>query len=146
MRLALLGLLVACSSSGAPAPAPAPKTTADPAQSEAVTAQLERGKQLFADKCSECHGDAGQGTDDGPALVGTTALPKQPRAGAKRTAVFRTAADVFVFASRNMPADDRASLTADEYLAICAFALAANGVTLERPLDQTGAQAIVLHP
>ena len=145
MRLALLGLLAACSSSAAPAPAPAPKP-ADPPQSEAVAAQLERGKQLFADKCSECHGDTGQGTDDGPTLVGATALPKQPRAGAKRTAVFRTAADVFVFASRNMPADDRASLTADEYLAICAFALTANGVTLERPLDQTGAQAIVLHP
>lgn len=120
--------------------------SAPPAQSEALTAQVARGKQLFADRCSDCHGDAGQGTDDGPTLVGATALPKQPRPGAKRTVVFRTAADVFVFASRNMPADDRASLTADEYLAICAFALTANGVTLERPLDQTGAQAIVLHP
>ena len=144
MRSALLGLLVACSSSSS-APAPVPKA-AEPVHDEAVTAQVERGKRLFADRCSDCHGDAGQGTDDGPALVGATALPTQPRAGAKRTVLFRTAADVFAFASRNMPADDRASLTADEYLAICAYALTANGATLDRPLDQTGAQAIVLHP
>lgn len=145
MRPALLALLIGCQSSGASSPQPAPKPVAAP-QSEAVTAQIEQGKQLFADRCADCHGDAGQGTDDGPMLVGAEALPAEPRAGAKRTASFHTAGDVFAFVSRNMPADDRASLTADEYLAICAFALTANGVKLDRPLDQTGAQAIVLHP
>ena len=157
MRPALLACLIGCSQgSSTPAPRPKPVATgtpvasvAQPAHQADVDAQVARGKQLFARCCAECHGSSGQGTDDGPPLVGTGVLPLEPRAGeggsAKRDVKFRTAGDVYVFAMRNMPADDPASLTADEYLAIVAFALSANGVTIEAPLDAELAQAIALH-
>ena len=59
---------------------------------------------------------------------------------------FRTAADVFAWASKHMPGDAPGSLSTDQYLAIFAFDLTANGVKLEAPLDAAKAQATVLHP
>jgi mono/diheme cytochrome c family protein len=109
-------------------------------------AQIDQGKQLYGEKCAKCHGDAGQGTDKGPPVVGKEAFPQQPRPGAKRDADFHTAADVFAWASKHMPGDAPGSLTTDQYLAIFAFDLTANGVTLEQPLDGAKAASIVLHP
>lgn len=124
-----------------------PTTPASPASPEAaVAAQIDQGKQLYVAKCAKCHGDAGQGTDKAPPVVGKDAFPQQPRAGAKRDVEFRTAADVFAWTSRHMPADAPGSLSTDEYLAIFAFDLTANGVALAAPLDGPAAQAIVLHP
>lgn len=124
---------------------PAPAAPSDnPA--DRVAAQIEQGKQLYVDKCAECHGDAGQGSDQAPPVVGPEAFPLHPREGAKRTADFHTAADVFAFASTQMPPDAPGSLTTDQYLAIFAFDLTANGVKLTVPLDAAAAQAIVLHP
>lgn len=134
--VAALAFVAACH----PAVPPAAVPTAS------VTAQIEQGKQLYVDKCAKCHGDAGQGTAKGPVVVGKDAFPLDPRPGAKRDAKFHTAADVFAWATRAMPADDPASLTPAEYLAIFAFDLTANGVQLTRPLDAATAQAIVLHP
>jgi cytochrome c len=140
MKLLSLSLfLVACShkSSAPPPAAPAPAT---------IEAQVAQGKQLYVEKCSKCHGDAGQGTKDGPPVVGKDAFPLDPRPGAKRDAKFHTAADVFAWATKNMPANDPASLTTDQYLAVFAFDLTANGVKLDHPLDGPTAQGIVLHP
>ncbi|QDU53949.1 c-type cytochrome [Aeoliella mucimassa] len=33
-------------------------------------ANIERGMQLYADECAYCHGDQGEGTDDGPPVWG----------------------------------------------------------------------------
>src|SRR5262249_11980787 len=88
-------LLVACHHAE-PAQAPAPG-------SEGVTAQIEQGKQLYVEKCARCHGDAGQGSAKAPPVVGKDAFPEKPRPGAKRDVDFHTAADVFAFASKNMP-------------------------------------------
>ncbi len=147
--------LVACSQASAPSappppPPPAPKPipaepAPDPAVLQALSTQVEQGKQLFADQCASCHGDTAQGTDDGPALVGKTALPESPREGAKRTAVFRTAADVLAFAGANMPADDPGSLAPDQYAAITAFILRVNGIELDTPIDASVAVTIVMH-
>lgn len=108
-------------------------------------AMVERGATLYGAECAHCHGDSGQGTDKGPPVVGESALPYAPRAGAKRDVNFRTALDVFQWVRVNMPGDDPASLSDDEYLAIMAFDLTANGVTLEQPLDAETAEKIVLH-
>lgn len=111
-----------------------------------VVAQVDHGKQLYVEQCANCHGAAGGGlTDRGPAIVGAGALPQQPRSGSKRNAVFRTAADVVDWTAENMPSDAPASLSADQYLAIVAFDLVANGIRLDVPLDATSAGAIVLH-
>jgi cytochrome c len=113
----------------------------------ALAAQIDQGKALYFDKCAPCHGDAGQGVPDkGPPVVGKDAFPLDPREGAKRDVKFHTAADVFAWATKNMPKNAPASLTTEQYLAIFAFDLTANGVKLAKPLDGAAAQAIVLHP
>jgi hypothetical protein len=79
-------------------------------------------------------------------VVGNAAFPQRPRSGAKRDVEFHTAADVFAWTTQHMPGDAPGSLTTDQYLAVFAFDLTANGVTLDKPLDGPAAQAIVLHP
>ncbi|MEO8549858.1 MAG: c-type cytochrome [Kofleriaceae bacterium] len=111
-----------------------------------VATQVEQGKKLYTDKCSKCHGAAGQGTKDGPPVVGKDAFPLDPRPKAKRDVKFHTAADVFAWASKNMPAKKPGTLTTDQYLAIFAFDLTANGIKLDKPLDGAAAAKIVLHP
>ena len=118
-----------------------PSAPADP-----TAAQIEEGKQLYVAKCAGCHGNAGEGSKDAPPVVGKDAFPLDPRPGQKRDVQFHTAADVFAWATKHMPPKDPGSLTTDQYLAIFAFDLTANGIKLEKPLDATQAQAIVLHP
>jgi cytochrome c len=108
--------------------------------------QIERGKTLYTASCASCHGDAGQGTKKGPPVVGKDAFPLEPRKGAKRDVQFHTAADVFAWASKHMPAKKPGSIKADDMLAIFAFDLSANGVKLDQPLEGPAAQKIVLHP
>ncbi len=154
MKFSLLSLplvLFACSHSSTSAPAPATPAapgaeTAPAASGDPVAAQVEQGKQLYGAYCAKCHGDAGQGTKDAPAVVGEGVFPQKPREGSKRTVEFHTAADVFAWTSKTMPGDKPGSLSADQLLAIFAFDLTANGVTLSAPLDGAAAQAIVLHP
>jgi mono/diheme cytochrome c family protein len=127
MRNILIGLfstltIAACSTSSPEAKAPA--TFAD---------QVAHGKTLFAANCAKCHGDAGQGTDDAPRLVGLEegALPIEPPASRQvRKSRFVTVADVAAFAMANMPPKKVGTLTADEYLAVIAFDLKANGIDL----------------
>jgi hypothetical protein len=45
-----------------------------------------------------------------------------------------------------MPGNKPGSLKADEYFAILAFDLKANGVALTQPVDGAVASGIVLHP
>ena len=135
----LLPAILACQKNNPPPAAPA-------AGASTVTAQIDQGKQLYVDKCAKCHGDAGQGTEKAPAVVGKEAFPQKPRPGAKRDAEFHTAADVFAWTTKHMPGDAPGSLSTDEYHAIFAFDLTANGITLDKPLDGPAAQAIVLHP
>ena len=111
-----------------------------------LDAQVEQGKKLYVEKCASCHGDAGQGKKDAPAVVGKDAFPLEPRAHAKRDVKFHTAADVFGWATKHMPMKAPGSLTTDQYLAIFAFDLTANGVKLDKPLDGAAAAKIVLHP
>jgi mono/diheme cytochrome c family protein len=141
VQLASLLLLAACGSS------PKATTTTPPVTGgTTVAAQIETGKQLYGANCASCHGDGGQGTDKAPPVVGKDAFPLEPRSGAKRDVKFHTAADVFAWTTKHMPGDAPGSLSTDEYLAIFAFDLTANGIKLEAPLDGAAAAAIVLHP
>jgi mono/diheme cytochrome c family protein len=114
--------IAACSDSSPEAKAPA--TFAE---------QVAHGQTLFTANCAECHGDLGQGTEDAPRLVGLEegALPLEPPASREiRKSRFATAADVADFAMANMPPKKAGTLTADEYLAVIAFALKGNGIDL----------------
>lgn len=108
--------------------------------------QVADGSALYGTHCAHCHGDAGQGTEDGPQVVGEGALPLDPpEERMVRTTQFVTAADIFAFARENMPGDDPGALTTQEMVDVLAFALFANGVTLEEPLSTENAGDIVVN-
>ena len=110
-------------------------------------AQVVAGQKLYGKYCAGCHGDAGEGSKKAPPVVGKSALPLNPPAGAKvRKDQFHTAADVANFVVKNMPAKKPGSLKADEYWAILAFDLHANGVDVKEKVDPASAAKVVLHP
>ncbi len=113
---------------------------------EQLTQQISRGVQAYTASCAGCHGDMGQGTERGPAVVGMGVFPKEPRLGSVRTDTFTTALDVFIWAQANMPAGAPGTISDEDMLAIFAFDHDANGVKLERPLDAQSAAEIVLNP
>ena len=111
-------------------------------------AQVAEGGKLFAKNCAKCHGKAGEGTKKAPPIVGKDALPLDPRPTAKvRKTQFHTAQDVAEFVSTKMPANKPGSLKPDEYYAILAFDLDANGVAdaKTKKIDATTAAEIKLH-
>lgn len=73
-------------------------------------------------------------------------LDAQPPSQARKSK-FHTAADVFQFVKANMPPKNPGSLTDEQYAAIMAFDLKANGVDLGgKKVDATTASSFVLHP
>src|SRR5881394_3415011 len=100
-RLSIVLLVAACSHTPSkPAETTTPTT---PAAADPVAAQIEEGKGLYVANCAKCHGDAGQGTKEAPAVVGKDAFPLKAPDGRKRDAEFHTAADVFAWTTKNMP-------------------------------------------
>ncbi len=121
--------------------------SADGAVRSPFEEQVDSGAMLFADNCARCHGAAGEGTERAPRLVGLAegALPLDPPATATvRTTQFVTVGDVATFAATNMPADAPGSLSVDQYLAILAFDLSANGIELEEELTLELAADLVI--
>src|SRR5690606_13234174 len=58
--------------------------------------QVADGAALYGMHCAHCHGDGGEGTPDGPAVVGAGALPLDPpEERMVRMTQFVTAADIF---------------------------------------------------
>jgi cytochrome c len=118
------------------------------AAGETLEAQVARGKQLYAQHCAECHGANGEGAR-APRLVGLDqgALPLNPGPDSKmRKNQFRTASDVADFVVHSMPPTAPGSLPQDDYYAILAFDLQANGLDLKgHPLDGTTAENIEIH-
>ena len=110
--------------------------------------QVSNGQTLFAENCAKCHGDSGQGTKDGPRLVGLKegALPLDPPASRKvRKSRFVTVADVADFAVNNMPPKKAGTLSTEEYLAVLAFDLKANGIDLgQEPLTMAKAKTLTI--
>ena len=82
-------------------------------------AQAAAGDKLYAAKCSACHGERLEG-GAGPALSGATLTTLS-----KNTKL--TIGDMFTFITTQMPLNDPASLTHDQYVSIMAFILHFNG-------------------
>jgi cytochrome c len=110
--------------------------------------QVSLGQELYGAHCASCHGDSGEGSDDGPPVVGLDkgALPLDPPAKAKdRKTQFKTVADVADFVVKNMPAKKPGTLAQEQYWAILAFDLKANGIDLgDKKLDATVAPTLEL--
>lgn len=121
--------------------------TADGGQAApgAFAAQVELGKGLYEENCAGCHGRTGLG-GEGPALVGLAegALPLEPARGAARLGQFSTVADVAEFTKVAMPPGKQGSLQPAEHLAILAFILSANGVSLEQELTAELAETLLI--
>lgn len=151
-----MALFIACGGQTPPAESPVAETAtsaegATPKAAEGATfeAQAAEGQKLYAAHCASCHGASGEG-GDAPRLVGVAqgALPLDPPKGAKhRKQQFRTAADVASFVVATMPPGEAGKLTEDQYWAILAFDLKANGVDLgSKRLDASTAPSVVIHP
>ena len=114
--------------------------------------QAESGARIYQHQCGRCHKPNGEGKDDSyrglraPELIGGTALPCKPRALQKlRMSDFRTVKDVYEFVSATMPADQPASLSAEEYWNVLAFILQRNGTTADnKRLTATTSREITL--
>ncbi len=108
--------------------------------------QLAVGGKSYADNCSTCHGDKGEGDAPSPAIIGNGALPEAPSKDAElRKAKFLTAQDVYDFTVKTMPKDGVGTVTADEMWAITAWTLKQNGVEWGTdPLGPTNAKTIKL--
>src|SRR2546425_9886970 len=129
MKKAILPLILIACGGGA---AEQPTTTTPTAAPQSFAAQVSAGQKLYGEKCASCHGDSGEGKK-APAVVGIAkgALPLDPPPTSKyRKQQFKTVADVADFVVKSMPPDSPGSLSADEYYAILAFDLKANGIDL----------------
>lgn len=124
-------LILACARGSADSPTSKHPEGAEPAPQD-FAAQVALGERLYGENCASCHGAAGEG-GRGPRVVGLAegALPLDPPEGRKlRKTQFVTVADVATFAVETMPMGRPGSLSTEEYLAILAFDLKANGIDL----------------
>lgn len=146
-----IALLSGCG--GSAPPAASPEASMEPASAATTEApspapanfgeQVALGQKLYGAKCAGCHGDSGEGKQSAqgsaPAVVGLDkgALPLDPPATAKyRKSQFKTVADIAEFVVKAMPPKAPGSLSAEEYYAILAFDLKANGIDLgDKKLD-----------
>jgi S-disulfanyl-L-cysteine oxidoreductase SoxD len=148
MILPMFVVLVAACGGGQAAESSGPSTPAAAAgKTDTFAAQVDHGQKLYGEKCASCHGAGGEG-GKAPRVVGIDkgALPLDPPAGAKyRKTQFKTAADVADFVVKNMPPGGDSSLKEEDYWAILAFDLHANGVDLPHKLDAPSAKDVVLH-
>ncbi|MBD5656033.1 MAG: cytochrome c [Candidatus Eremiobacteraeota bacterium] len=84
-----------------------------------TAAQATSGGKEYESKCSACHGEHLEG-GAGPALSGDTL-----KTLSKNTKL--SVGDAFSFLSQQMPLNEPASLTHDQYTSIMAFILKTNG-------------------
>lgn len=109
--------------------------------------QVAHGQMVFADRCAKCHGAMGEGTAAAPRVVGLDqgALPIDPPEDRKiRMNRFVTVGDVADFVTVNMPLDAPGTLSMDDYFAVLAFDLHANGIDLMQKLTRDVANATTI--
>ena len=143
LSAATFSVLGGCASNPPPAAASG-STAAAPAS---FSEQVAQGQKLYADNCASCHGDAGEGGKKAPRVVGLKdgALPLDPPAVRQyRKTKFVTVADVAEFTVANMPPKKAGSLTNEQYWAILAFDLHANGIDLPSPLTPDAAKTLTI--
>lgn len=114
-----------------------------------LDAQVAKGGELYGANCASCHGANGEGKKKYPKVVGEGALPLDPPKGAKlrKGIQFNTAKDVADFVVAKMPPKKAGKLTPEEYFAILAFDLNANGIALTEVVTADNAGSIQIpHP
>jgi len=84
-----------------------------------TSSQMTKGQAQFAQSCATCHGEHLEG-GAGPALTGPTFNTLSKKVGAN-------VGDIFTYMTTNMPLNEPASLSHDQYVSIMAFILSKNG-------------------
>ena len=133
----------------------------------------QAGGDVYGQQCAGCHGERGEGTAKGPAVMGAGALPVFPSdqdragksqfsdpdtleeeararpAGAPSRDPFRNALDLFNFVSTRMPRpkDRVGSLQPDQYWAVVNFILTAHGSAVpEGGVNASNAATVEIAP
>jgi cytochrome c len=88
---------------------------------------VAQGREVFAARCSRCHGDKAQG-DVGPALVGGQGTLATPRPLKTVGSFWPYATTVWDYVNRAMPFDEPGLLKAPEVYAVVAYILNSNGI------------------
>jgi mono/diheme cytochrome c family protein len=143
--------LVGCGGSNPEPETPAGGAPESTAAAETAPAtfndQVALGGKLYGENCAKCHGASGEGSANAPAVVGLDkgALPLDPPETRKaRKNKFETVADIAGFVTKNMPPKAPGSLPEEQYWAILAFDLHANGIDLDKKLDATVASTLTV--
>ena len=86
------------------------------------------GRQIYAEKCAACHGEAGRGgvAPFYPALVGGEPLTNGIETAKTIANYYTYATTVFDYIRRTMPYNQPRSLTDDEVYALTAYILSLN--------------------
>jgi len=105
--------------------------------SGASDAQIQKGRDaaatgalLFERNCQSCHGEHGEGTDKGPAVLDKRRLGKR----------FKNAQNLFDFIIKEMPKDNPGSLDIAQVWNIETFMVVASGRNLEDRLSEGNAE------
>src|SRR5512143_130795 len=88
------------------------------------------GREVFAARCSRCHGDKAQG-DVGPTLVGGRGTLATPRPLKTVGSFWPYATTVWDYINRAMPFDEPGLLKPSDVYAVTAFILNINGIIPE---------------
>jgi ubiquinol-cytochrome c reductase cytochrome c subunit len=110
-------------------------TAARPATTSAT--QVDQGKSLFLEGCSSCHGLAGQGSSDGPSLIGVGAAAVDFQVGSGRMPLAGPAVQA---------TDKTPSYNEDEIAAMAAYVATLGpgpAIPTEEQLDTTGADVVL---
>lgn len=86
------------------------------------------GEEVFAEKCSSCHGDFAEGIDSWPVLAGGQGTLKDVRPVKTVGSYWPYLSTVFDYVHRSMPFGGAQTVSADEAYAITAFLLYSNGL------------------
>lgn len=106
---------------------------------------VEDGKRLFQQYGAAWHGAEGEGTEYAPALVGGMGTLDSDKPVKTVGSYWPYATSVFDFIRRAMPASAPQTLTDDEYYALTAWVLWANGIIDENEvMDQDTLPQVVM--
>jgi len=100
------------------------------------------GREVFSNRCSECHGSEGQGGEKGAALVGGQGTLMDAKPLMTVGSYWPYATTFWDYVNRAMPFDRPGTLTHQQVYAVVAHILHLNGIIQER--DVMNAQTLPL--